>query len=341
MTEKQLIRLLSKIMPKKPSLPILETVHISGKRLAVTDLKFSLVVDASPWESATPLCTDFQVLKTLGRVQDSGFPAGDFPEPLLSGDGVDLGTSWIAPARRVAWATSDKVSTKVFENVFLSAETGAAVATEGHVLHEIKFDWGSRGLDLLIPGKFLEILALIPEVPESSSLVGAALVVRYPWGWVSAKTETDCRYPNYWKVFPPMENYRGSISLDVATVKTWCSQARKLSKTPEILLLPAEDSTAKVFVKHGSGGTAWEPVGTLPNFHTSVPIRLNASFLQGAVSASDDPEISMLVWEDTGYGDCVSNIHPLIYHPVEGETVLVMPLRMMQDELPPLTEESK
>ena len=203
---KAALSLLSRIVPKNTTLPILRCIRVHGEgvtsTLEATDLDTYArirVPYASGKDTVLPL-DEFRRLSALRLPLESDYVLEDWPH-MESRDpkSVKLAPGWLEAALHVLPCASDDRTRLSLNGVYLH-ESGA-VATDGYRLRLVPGEHDQGWPECIIPTRFLETLSKIKGMPVGW-VHGSKFYAEYPWGVVATYKLIEGAYPKYHRAVP-------------------------------------------------------------------------------------------------------------------------------------------
>ena len=266
-------KLLDTAIPKRPSLPCLQRVKITGEpgylTFEGTDLDFAVSVRTGNFldleGSTTVDWKEFKAKHDTFAVSDmENHPVEDYPT-LPEPAGESVGVEWLEDGLKVLYAVSADQTRLALQGVYVS--TDGVVATDGHRLHLVK---GSHTADMIVPPKVFHVYKRIGDTPTEAKASTSTLHLVYPWGHITSKL-IEGPYPAYKRVIPDSRG-RMELMIPLAILKGVASKACEIEKKcPQI-----DFRDSAISISNGTGGLHRFADALLP---PGFEIRFNAKYL--------------------------------------------------------------
>lgn len=321
---KDAVRLASRIVPKRTTLPILQQllliVQDDSVILRATDLDRAIhvAVDLGP-NSPKAFRTPGRYLAPLDKIK-AGYTLDQIIEPEL-GDYPDLpdpGANaflcpWIQDLQVCGKVMSDDNTHLALNGVVVQAQ--GLAATDGHWMIYKAHETKAPG-EIIVSRSLVELLGAVKEAPEALHLSddGYKLHAAFPWGWVAGKT-VEGPYPNWRQAVPRATSW--TVRMPMSEIRDILSKVPRGDKM-QVEIVPSGDGFQVQFSR------AWEDtvvLGPVVVEGDMDRIAVNAEYLREMVAVLPGP---WFVWKGTTRARAtVFGEGPDIY--------LLMPLRFPKD----------
>lgn len=321
---KEAVRLASRVVPKRTTLPVLQqllfVVQDDSVILRATDLDRAIhvAVDLGP-NKPKAFRTPGRYLAPLDKIK-AGYALDQIIEPEL-GDYPDLPDPG-ANAFPCPWIQDLQVCGKVMsdDNTRLSLN-GVAIqaqgiaATDGHRMIYKAHETKAPG-EIIVSRSLVELLGAVKEAPEALHLSddGYKLHAAFPWGWVAGKT-VEGPFPNWRQATPRATSW--TVRMPMSQIKDILSKVPRGDKM-QLEIVPSGDGFQVQFSR------AWADTGVLGPVAVEGDmdrIAVNAEYLREMVALLPGP---WFVWKGNTMAQAtVFGEGPDIY--------LLMPLRFPKD----------
>lgn len=321
---KEALRIASRIVPKRTTLPILQQllfiVQEDSVILRATDLDRAIhvAVDLGP-NKPKAFRTPGRYLAPLDKIK-AGYALDQIIEPEL-GDYPDLpdpganafSCPWIQDLQVCGKVMADD-NTRLALNGVAIQEQGLA-ATDGHRMiykaHETKVPG-----EIIVSRGLVELLGAAKEAPETLHLSddGYKLHATFPWGWVAGKT-VEGPFPNWRQATPRATSW--TVRMSMSQIKDILSKVPRGDKM-QLEIVPSGDGLQVQFSR------AWADTGVLGPVVVEGDmerIAVNVEYLREMVALLPGP---WFIWKGNAMAQAtVFGEGPDIY--------LLMPLRFPKD----------
>lgn len=271
-------KLLDAAIPKRPSLPCLRRVKITGEpgylTFEGTDLDLAVKVRTENFldleGSTTVDWVEFKAKCGTFAVSDmENHPVEDYPM-LPEPDGESVGVEWLEDGLKVLYTVSTNQGRLALNGVYVHAD--GVVATDGHRLHMVR---GEHKLDAIVPPKVFHIYKRIGALPTEAKASTRTVHLVYPWGHVASKL-IEGPYPNYKQINPALDGRVEGGRMEALIPLDTLKKAAQASVAVEKNIPRLDIRDGVISISNGTGGLhSFADALTPPGFE----IQFNAKYL--------------------------------------------------------------